>query len=130
MPCNSDYLEANIREKGLQRAANLAVYVTEQLGKKVPPWLAKAADDVYCSDERTIPALCKLLTNMSNKDKEAIVYNSKSKISRQLADWWEEHQLADKERLDEEAEISKIQRLRKSALAKLTKAEIDALNRF
>lgn len=43
--------------------------------------------------------LCSLIKKLSEAQLETIVYNGRDKDSRRLADWWEEHQKLDNERL-------------------------------
>lgn len=72
--------------------------------------------------------LCSKIRKMSKMLKDSIVYDPYSKLSRELANWWEEHQVADKER--ETMEKQKIAKaaLRRTALAKLTERERNALD--
>ncbi len=102
MPCNSDYLDPTNREAELQRAAKLLVYVYEKLNLEVPSYVKKASKDVYCKDDRSVSRLCSILDAMPPDTLDRIVYNAKNKTSRDLADWWEEHQQADREREVEE----------------------------
>ena len=50
-------------------------------------------------------------------------YNAKNKTSRRLADWWEEHQEADKKRLKKELKEAKENKDRDTLIAKLTTYE-------
>lgn len=102
MPCNSDYLNPTNREAELQRAAKLLVYVYDKLDIEVPSYVKKASKDVYCKDDRSVTRLCAILDVMLPNTLDEIVYNAKDKTSRDLADWWEEHQKADREREVEE----------------------------
>jgi hypothetical protein len=100
MPCNSDYLEPTGRERELQRAARLYCYVLRMMGRHVPADVAKASESLYCKLD-VIPSLCTVIKSLELSDPElfgSIVYNPKSKESRGLADWWEEHLRADAER--------------------------------
>lgn len=103
MPCNSDYLRPSEREREHQRAAKLLAYVCEFTGTETPEWLAKEARDLYAKDERTIPALCTLVTAMTDEVRERCVYNAHHPVSRDLADWWERHLAADADRLTKES---------------------------
>jgi hypothetical protein len=127
MPCNSDYLEPSRRERELQRAAKLIIYVSSRLNRKVESWVIKEAKDCYASDDRSVPLLCELLGRLTEKQKNMIVYDARNKQSRDLADWWEEHQEADRLRLKKEEEDKEILRLQKSGLQKLTTSERRAL---
>lgn len=126
MPCVSDYLEPNHRERALQKAAKLYVGVLKHLKKPVPPAVQNASEDIYCKADY-VPELCATLKALSPKAREALVYDAKSRFSRELATWWEEHQKADKERAQAQARETRRQNLAKQALAKLTPAEKRAL---
>ena len=39
--------------------------------------------------------LCKLCTDMTEEQTNAIIYNARDPMSRKLADWWEHHQIED-----------------------------------
>lgn len=128
MPCNSDYLRPDSREQELHRAAKLLVYVRKCQSKKPERFAVKAANDVYgAGGEKALVLLCEALTNMSESERNIIVYNSRLKIVRDLADWWEDHQEADRQRIAEEKRRKHQKKLRKHALAKLSKDEREAL---
>lgn len=126
MGCRSDYLQQTDYEQRLQETAQLLVYVKNELGLKVGAELTNAAADYYCKADY-VPELCNALRDMTAAQVAAVVFNARSKQSRQLADWWEEHQEADRARKAEEAKTRKDNALRKKALAKLTPAERKAL---
>lgn len=125
MGCRSDYMDPTRREAELQRTAKLYAYALRQLRQPVSLNIESAANDVYCKADY-VPQLCELLTSLTAEDLDRIVYNARDKVSRDLADWWEEHQQADLKRLQVEAEQRK-QALIKSAIAKLTREEAAAL---
>ena len=100
MPCNSDYLEQNDREAELQRTAKLYAYALKACGEKVPKEVKKAAADYYCRVDY-VAELCTFIGDIRairNRDYEHVVYNAKDRTSRDLADWWEDHQKADRKR--------------------------------
>lgn len=106
MPCNSDYLNPNLSEQESKRAAQNIVYVHECLAISCPDWIKKAANATYGNSEKLndlVVILCEICTNLTREQKEAIMYNGRSKKARQLADWWEEHQEADRKRLMKES---------------------------
>lgn len=105
MPCNSDYLEANSAERESKRCAECIVYVMEFINKPCPEWITNASKSYYgdpCSLNEMVVLLCSLCSAMPEGVKTAVMYNAKSKQSRQLADWWEEHEEADKQRRERE----------------------------
>lgn len=127
MPCRCDYLEPSRRESEIQRAAQLLLYVYENLGRVPEPWMLAESRNAYASEERCLTELCSVLSSMNRQEMEGIVYNAHDKTARDLANWWEEHRVADKLRLKHELE--ELERLGKiaSALAKLTDEERKAL---
>lgn len=126
MPCESAYLAP--WEKELQRAAKLYAYALKALNQPVSPVVNKVADDIYgWGGANFVPALCALVKGMSDEEREAIVYNPHNRDSRDLANWWEEHQEADRAREKQEAFLKKQQELRDSALSKLSSEERQAL---
>lgn len=130
MPCNCDYLEPNDTEIESKRAAELLVYVLTKNKMTVENWIKEASNDIYGNSKKLnwlVVNLCKICSEMSERDKKEIVYNAKCKMSRRLADWYEEHLEADKQRIKEESSENKTKRLKKIALSKLTKSEIAAL---
>lgn len=120
MGCRNDYLAQSGMEAGLQRAAKLAVFVAEKLPSiNLPSEIAEQANEYYAKDVAQVEFLCETLRNMSEEDRDRIVYDGRNPVSRDLADWWDEHQKADKVReLAERAEAD-----RKNALLKLTPRE-------
>ncbi len=127
MPCKSDYLEPTTREKELQRAAKLLIYIQEKLGMRSEKWLKEQAKNIYAGNDLAVTQLCALLKKLDPKKRDAIVYNAHDKMARDLANWWEEHQKADTERIAEEKHEQEQEKLREQALKKLTKAERRAL---
>jgi len=127
MPCRSDYMEPTTREKELQRSAQLLLYVLRRLGIPPLPWVARQADSVYASDERSVIELCATLRAMDPATREALIYNPHERDARDLATWWEEHQAADRAREAQEADARHRNALRQQALSKLSAAERRAL---
>lgn len=128
MPCNCDHLEPTAREAKLQRAAKLLVYVCKRMGTNPKPWMLKEAGNIYAKDERSVTELCAILKRMSPEQQETIIYDSRNKDARDLANWWEEHKAADVEREKEEAAEEAKSKLRKRALKKLSPAERESLD--
>lgn len=129
MPCNSDYLDPTAREAELQRTAKLAVYVLREQKAAIPQWVLDESKNQYASNGDIVPLLCELVNRMTKRQRERIVYNAHDETSRDLADWWDTHQAADREREAAEAEVARVAALRQSAAAKLTPEELDAVTR-
>lgn len=129
MPCRSDYMEPNKKERLLQETAILLGYVLEETGQPVPRSVHAAAKDIYCKTD-LVPDLCAAIKSMDEETFRRVVYNPYSKESRQLADWWETHEAADRARLaQEEEERAHVEHLN-SAFDKLTAQEVRALRRY
>lgn len=128
MPCRSDYLEATGIEKGLKEAAELALFAVNKMNEQrrgsifsLPQDIFEQAANYYAKDAGQVQFLCNFIRNeMTEADREAIVYDAHDATSRQLATWWETHCEADRAREAEEA-------ARAAALAKLTPADRRAL---
>lgn len=122
MPCSSEYLNPNQREQEFQRAAQLLIYVRTQLNKDISLGLEQAAKDIYCRID-FVPDLCSVIKDMTEEQLNSIVYNAKSSVSRNLANWWEEHQAADAAREKKEKEYAERRRIQREVLAKMTEEE-------
>lgn len=109
MPCKSDYMEPTVKERQHRQAAQLLVYVHGKLGQPVPKKLSAAAADIYggADGEKNMEFLCTLIRNMSEEQRERIVYNGRDPMARRLADWWDEHEAEDAKRLEIERGVLK-----------------------
>ena len=128
MPCNSDYLASSCKEREHRRAARLLLYVLRTTRQEIPAWLHLEVDNLYAKDERTIPVLCAVLAHASPAVLEEVVYNARNKTARDLANWWEDHQEADRTREEQEKQAVEREQLRTQALSKLSLEERTALN--
>jgi hypothetical protein len=132
MGCRSDYLEANAAETNSKEAAQHLVYVMTKLKQKIPDYVTKAASNYYGDVgklNKMVVQLCDILTNMDEEIRDAIVYNGKDKQARQLADWWDAHQEADRRRIAKENLEKEQKALIKQAKAKLTPEEFEAISK-
>jgi hypothetical protein len=135
MPCNSDYLEPDRHEIESRRVAQLICFINSHKDFKcfergVSSWIINAAKEIYGNKARLnelVVMLCSICSGMSKKEQDAIIYDARNKDSRDLADWWEEHQKADAERIEMEKRTAQRKKIRQAALSKLTKAEKEAL---
>lgn len=126
MPCTSDYPAPTPKEIELQRTAKLLIYVLEKTGRKADALMKKTAEDCYANEDY-VPKLCAMLKKMPEKVRDKLVYDARNKTSRELADWWEEHQAADLRQRREEQEQKEREKLAAQARMKLTPAERKAL---
>lgn len=101
MPCQGPSpSEVRYAEK-LQRAARLLVYVLERRSKPVSEKaIAYSHSGSWPSYDFT-PELCAEMQEVAANPNvlEWLVYDAHDPTARDLADWWEEHQRQDKERL-------------------------------
>lgn len=100
MPCDSSHLEPDKYEVESKKIASLIIYVNEMRpGSSTPGWITQAAYAYYGNSARIhklTDLLCGLCKSMSEEEKDRIIYDGRSPKARQLADWWEAHQKADK----------------------------------
>lgn len=128
MPCNSDYMEPTDKEQRLKETAELYVYACNKLGYTAPNWITVMTLEDYPTRSDVVPALCAFLKNLTVDELEEVAYDAHSPDSRRLADWWEEHKMADQERYAMEEAKKRVESLREQALAKLTEEEKRALD--
>lgn len=101
MPCDCKHLDANAREIESRRVAQLIAYVLKASGKsdKITRELSRGAE--YYGNPAKLNEwtayLCGMIRGMSHEDREKYVYNAKDARSRDLADWWEDHEKWDRE---------------------------------
>jgi hypothetical protein len=130
MPCRSDYMEPNDRELNQKLVGQLLIYVLASLHRPIPKEYIIAATHSYGEGvvlEKDVPKLCSILKSLNREQLNDVVYDARNKDARKLADWWEEHQEADRKREAEEEAEKKRKKIAKQALAKLTKEEKEAL---
>ena len=111
MPCDASYMNPNEKEKNSKQVAEFICYLLDTgkfegwyNGSRVDEY-RKAATDYYGDadllDEMTA-FLCKLIEHMNDDMKEAYLFNGRSKMARRLADWWDDHTEADRQRRKKE----------------------------
>lgn len=126
MGCRSDYMMPTGKERLLQETAILLGYVLEETGQPVPRPVHAASKDIYCRTD-FVPDLCTAIRAMDVDTFLRVVYNPYNKESRQLADWWERHEAADRQRQAKEAEDLLKQEFYERVIAKLNDDEIAVL---
>ena len=129
MPCRSDYMDPSTREIQLQRTAQLLCYAREKLNQPISERLKAAARNTWCNDD-FVPALCKTIRGMNEDQLNTIVYNGRDKNSRDLANWWEEHEAADRAREARERKEAEEKALAQTAMQKISKEELAALKKW
>lgn len=133
MGCRCDYMESTNDEKFRKKTHELLAYVLRSKGLPVPDKVKKAANDYYgnggYSSNEVTNKLCALIRSLTTDEMAEIVYDGRDTEARKLADWWDDHEKADKIRAIEEANDQRLKALAKVAAAKLTKEELEALRR-
>lgn len=121
MPCRTDHIEPTREEREAQHVCQLLVWVNNSLGRSSSEELKANANRSYATDLNTWTAeLCAILGSLDDEQIDKIVYNARSQKSRKLADWWENHQEADRAREQQEKQDAADERLRKNTIANLT----------
>jgi hypothetical protein len=113
-------------ESNRKEVSEFLVFVDKKLGATTPKKILDASQDSYGNGVElndVVALLCTILSNLSPEQQEFIIYDARDKTSRRLADWWEEHQEADRKRLKKELKAVKDEEDRKVALDKLTPHE-------
>jgi superfamily II DNA/RNA helicase len=109
MPCRSDYMEHTDREVESARVASLLCFVLPLVGKEVTEEMKDSCGyygNLKKIDEYT-KLLCSTIRSMNEQQINEIVYNAHNRSSRELANWWEEHQEHDKIRAEKITEKQK-----------------------
>ena len=127
MPCNCDHMEPTARERHQREAATHLVYIFGRLGQPIPADIARCAADIYGGQtDEWVKFLCTMLKEMTDEQRDRIVYDAKDKRARSLADWYEEHLEVDRQReAAEAAEKEAKQRRIKELRAELAKLEAE-----
>lgn len=129
-PCDGSHCEPRLRERESKRVAELIVYVDSFFKGITPAWIVKAANDTYGNEGRfdeLTEMLCTKCKNLRPGPASSIIYNPRSKQSRELADWWEDHQEEDRKKAADALADARRAKIRASAMSKLSKAERHAL---
>lgn len=130
MPCRSDYQEPNAKEVESRTVAKLLVYLLSAIDKDVPDDVQYAAKSEYGNTQHLdghTALLCSTIQGLSKRNQDKLIYDGRNAAARKLADWWENHQQVDAQRIAEEKKQKRNAKLVESALAKLTPAERKAL---
>jgi hypothetical protein len=108
MPCNSDYMNPTASEQRAQRAAELLMLLFDKgqvlLNKKQAELFEGLANNCYATHEGQTELLCNAIKNMrsSGRFKTFLAENVMDRQARQLANWAEEHDEADRRREESE----------------------------
>lgn len=103
MGCSSEYMNPSKAEVNSKKVCELLVFLGGKVGKPVPDWAHKAAGSQY-GDPKRLDEATQLLCALCQDVDESVIYNARDPQCRALADWWEEHQAADRAREQSEKE--------------------------
>lgn len=114
MPCRCDYLEPSEREIESKRVAELLLFL-ENSSKDFVSGFDKKTLKSISSDpygglkylDKMVAALCSICSSMTEEQRNKYIYDGRIKECRDIADWWEKHQEADRKRLIEERRKAK-----------------------
>lgn len=134
MGCNSDYLNQNSKERELQRAARILVFLYDKLNMPVSKELQEAADTYYCRTD-FVPELCKVVSSLRAVKKFRFptekLFNSlnddEKDIVLELGLWAWEHEKADRERLEKEEKESRMAQIRSKVTKRMSAEEKEAM---
>jgi len=122
-------MHASEHESESKKVAEFLVYLGSELGIKMPSRVTKAASSYY-GDKSMVHSmtadLCKMISELSELHLDEYVYG-RTRIARRLADWWDDHQEADKVKAQAVSHEAAQDQLRLSARNKLTDDEREAL---
>lgn len=104
MPCRSDYMEPNARERYSVETAQLIEYILKAQHLSVSQWIRDIARSEYGDHNRNdqlTSILCYHLKNIERfepSEANRIIYDGRNATARRLADWWEKHKKVDRDR--------------------------------
>ena len=120
MPCNSDHMKPNEREKDLSVVYGLLDELeTGNLPFNFGDGYDKRVYDKHLSKEHLDEKTKELCSKLQNTDV--------SKFSLEMQMWWRDHQKADKDKLQKEIAEQKNNEAREIALSKLSDYERELL---
>lgn len=104
MGCNSDYMKPTDYEIKVMESARHLLYVQTRMELPIEEFVIKLAQGRDYNritpqvGDIVVESLCKLMGLLTPEQVEEFVYKPRTKEARALADWWEDHQAADKSR--------------------------------
>lgn len=96
MPCDSSHLEPTYRERESKRVAGFIVYLKTKLNIWVLMEEHDTARSTYGNLGRLDKHTAKLCELCALPEAQPFIYDAHNRDARDLADWWEDHQEADK----------------------------------
>lgn len=108
MPCNSDYMDPTEHEIGSRWVAVHILYLSNEgveMSQDVKNIASKAVDSPYGNVrvlDLMVSSLCSAIRAMDHETFTLLLRNADSRESRNLANWWDDHLVADAERIERE----------------------------
>ena len=131
MPCNCDYMDPTDDEKNSKEVAGHLLWLIETYPTKINTKYTKEQLGQWCKNfygnraelNNMVVELCRIIKGFDVDTINDVVYDGRSKRSRQLADWWDTHKAADAAR--DGNEISpKDKEIVKSVIDELTPTQL------
>ena len=72
------------------------------MGKDIPKEYKEAAESYYPNTKllnEMVVDLCSTIRQMTDEQRDKIIYDGRNSDARKLADWWDEHKKADEARI-------------------------------
>lgn len=95
MPCRPVEDDPGRTPKSGALAAQLLIWVCEQLDREPPIWCHDLAADPHSTDSRPTIALCRLMRELPDAKRNALTRTNAGWMHWELAHWWMRHEQAD-----------------------------------
>ena len=133
MPCDCSHMEPNQHEREIIRVSKCYSTLAKRMGREVPSWIKDGANGeisfkakegywAYGHPSRIHEATA-MLCALCAEAPEGLIYDGRDAAMRKVADWWDDHQEADKVKARKAKEDAAREVLAASALSKLTADE-------
>lgn len=119
MPCQYDHpgdCDDSLKEAEI-RVCRLYEFALSSLGRPIPSLvMTLSRGDFNRTDSRRLDQhtreLCDLCRDLLPEERELLLYNGRNRLSRDLANWWDDHREADeRRRKNEEDKATKTERI-------------------
>lgn len=132
MPCDGSYMNPSQKEIESLEVCKRIIFLFGRLGFAIPSSILEAATSQYGdlkNLDRNIDLLCMAIRQMTEDQKQSIIYNGRNKESRKLANWWEEHTEADSKKKPPTAEEIQEAKILFSVLSSLPQMDYNILEK-
>jgi hypothetical protein len=118
------WLEKRLREKEVCLESGCSPHCPHSVW--VPDWVPEVAEETYGDPDKVHEATA-ILCELCRKTPDDIIYDGRDRTARRLADWWDDHQEADRAKAESEADEVRREELRRQAREKLSPEEQEAV---